>query len=72
MKNKAWKVVWNEGTFGTYLYGSKIWFHSREDIEFENELMPPGTVIKEWYSKCDPCGKRNIGTDGETFKGDPY
>lgn len=51
MKNKAWKVVWNEDTFGTYLYGSKIWFHSREDIEFENELMPPGTVIKEWYSK---------------------
>ena len=53
MKNKAWKVVWNEETFGTYLYGSKIWFHSREDIEFENELMPPGTIIKEWYSKCD-------------------
>ena len=51
MKNKSWKVVWNEYTFGTYLYGSKIWFHSREDIEFENELMPPGTVIKEWYSK---------------------
>ena len=50
MKNKAWKVVWNEDTFGTYLYGSKIWFHSRDDIEFENELMPPGTVIKEWYS----------------------
>ena len=45
MKNKSWKVVWNEDTFGTYLYGSKIWFHSREDIEFENELMPPGTVI---------------------------
>lgn len=39
MKNKAWKVVWNEDTFGTYLYGSKIWFHSREYIEFENELM---------------------------------
>lgn len=53
MKNKAWKVVWNEDTFGTYLYGSKIWFHSREDIEFENELMPPGTVIKEWYSKVN-------------------
>ena len=40
MKNKAWKVVWNEDTFGTYLYGSKIWFHSREDIEFENEITP--------------------------------
>lgn len=53
MKNKARKVIWNEDTFGTYLYGSKIWFHSREDIEFENELMPPGTVIKEWYSKVN-------------------
>ena len=39
MKNKAWKVVWNEDTFGTYLYGSKIWF--------------PGTIIKEWYSKVN-------------------
>ena len=53
MKNKSWKVVWNEDTFGTYLYGSKIWLHSREDIEFENELMPPGTIIKEWYSKVN-------------------
>ena len=41
MKNKSWKVVWNEDTFGTYLYGSKIRFHSREDIEFEYVLMPP-------------------------------
>ena len=53
MKNKAWKVVWNEDTFGTYLYGSKIWFHSREDIEIENDMLNTGTVIKEWFSKVN-------------------
>lgn len=49
---KKWKVYWNEDTFGTYLYGSKIHFiYSKKDIEYHNELMPPGTIIKEWYSK---------------------
>lgn len=50
---KKWKVYWNEDTFGTYLYGSKIHFYSKKDIEYHNELMPPGTIIKEWYSKVN-------------------
>lgn len=51
MESKFWKIYWNDYLFGTYLHGSKITFHKKDDIEFENELMPPGTVIKEWYSK---------------------
>lgn len=53
MHSGKWKIYWNEYLFGGYLYGSKITFHSREDVEVENELMPPGTVIKEWYSKVN-------------------
>ena len=34
----------------TYLYGSEIEYQSKSSVHFKNELMPPGTVIKEWYS----------------------
>ncbi len=49
----SWTVYWNEYSADTYLYGSKIQFHKKNDIEFENRLMPPGTVIKKWYSKTN-------------------
>ena len=45
-----WNIFWNEYSSDTYLYGSQLIFHSREDVEFRNTLMPPGTVIKTWYS----------------------
>ena len=45
-----WNIYWNEYSSDTYLYGSQLIFHSREDVEFRNMLMPPGTVIKTWYS----------------------
>ena len=35
------------------MYGSEISFHKKDDVEFRNLLMPPGTVIKEWYSKTN-------------------
>ena len=50
---KKWNIYWRDYTFGTYLYGSKIKFISEDDIYVENELMPPGTVIKQWYSKVN-------------------
>ncbi len=46
----SWTVYWDEYASGTYLYGSQIAFHARDDVEFENELMPAGTVIKTWHS----------------------
>lgn len=48
-----WSIYWNEYSSDTYLYGSQVIFHSRDDVEFRNELMPPGTVIKTWYSKTN-------------------
>lgn len=53
MKGESWKIYWNEYVKDTYLYGSEIQFRARDDIVFKNGLMPPGTVIKSWYSKVN-------------------
>lgn len=53
MTGESWKIYWNEYIKNTYMYGSEIFFHARDDVEFKNELMPPGTVIKSWFSKVN-------------------
>ena len=50
MRKASWTVYWNEYSSNTYLYGSEVEYISRDTVHFKNELMPPGTVIKEWYS----------------------
>jgi accessory secretory protein Asp3 len=51
MTGQKWTIFWNEYSSDTYLYGSQVVYHSKDDIEFRNRLMPPGTIIKQWYSK---------------------
>lgn len=53
MARQSWKIYWNEYAKDTYIYGTELFFHSKNDIEFRNELMPPGTVIKRWLSKTN-------------------
>lgn len=53
MTEQSWKIYWNEYAKDTYIYGTELLFHAKNDIEFSNELMPPGTVIKRWYSKVN-------------------
>ena len=53
MTGETWKIYWNEYAKDTYLYGSEVAFHAKDDVEFKNELMPPGTVIKRWFSKVN-------------------
>ena len=71
MIGEKWTIYWNEFSSDTYLYGSEITFHSRNDVEFRNELMPSGTVIKQWYSKTNYQAQRIEPTlpmiDGESF-----
>jgi len=50
MLGEKWIVYWSEYASDTYLYGSQIKFHKKDDVEFTNLLMPPGTIIKQWYS----------------------
>lgn len=51
MTGERWIIYWNEYSSNTYLYGSEISYHAKDDVEYRNLLMPPGTVIKQWYSK---------------------
>lgn len=53
MIGEKWTIYWNEYSSDTYLYGSEIEFHKKDDIEYRNLLMPPGTIIKQWYSKTN-------------------
>lgn len=53
MLGEKWKIYWNNQASDTYLYGSEIVFHKKENVEFKNRLMPPGTIIKRWYSKTN-------------------
>lgn len=53
MINDQWLVYWNEYTSNTYTYGSKLRFISRQEVAYENALMPPGTVINSWYSRTN-------------------
>ncbi len=50
MEKSSWTIYWNEYSSDTYLYGSQIEYVGRNDVRFKNNLMPPGTVIKQWYS----------------------
>ena len=58
MTGQSWKIYWNEHAKDAYLYGTEMCFHAKDDIEFRNELMPPGTVIKQWFSKVNYQARR--------------
>ena len=58
MTGETWKIYWNEHAKDAYLYGTEMCFHAKDDIEFRNELMPPGTVIKQWFSKVNYQARR--------------
>lgn len=53
MTGETWTIFWNKYSADTYLFGSKINYHKRDDVEFTNHLMSPGSVIKTWYSKTN-------------------
>lgn len=70
MLGEKWTVFWSEYSADAYLYGSQIIFHKKDDVEFKNMLMPPGTIIKQWHSKTNFQRQRIEPTlpiiDGET------
>ena len=53
MFGEKWMIYWNEYASDTYLYGADIKFHKKDNVEYHNNLMPPGTIIKQWYSKTN-------------------
>ena len=53
MAEERWNIYWNEYASDTCLHGSDVIFHQKDDVEFRNLLMPPGTVIRQWYSRTN-------------------
>lgn len=53
MAEEKWTIYWNEYFSDTYVNGSEIIYHRLDDVEFKNNLMPSGTVIRQWYSKTN-------------------
>lgn len=50
---ESWKIYWDEYVSNTYLYGAEINYLGRDHVEYKNKMMPPGTIIKQWYSKTN-------------------
>lgn len=53
MNGQKWTIYWNENASDTYLYGSRVLIRGKDDVLFENRLMPPGTILKTWYSRTN-------------------
>lgn len=53
MKGESWNIYWNESVNHTFLYGSEVLFYAKDDVAFQNALMPPGTVIRRWFSRTN-------------------
>lgn len=50
---KKWTIYWMDYMADSYVYGSKVKFVDRNEVQFENILMPPGSEIKTWFSKTN-------------------
>jgi len=55
---EKWNIYWADNMSDAYIYGSEVFFHSKDDVELRNSLMPAGTVIKSWFSKTNYQAKR--------------
>ena len=45
---KQFEVKWRLVNLTTFMYGTKLHFN-KDDIYFENPLMPSGTVSHNWF-----------------------
>lgn len=48
-KQTSVKILWGEAN-GSYIYGSTITYHAKEQVTFTNPLMASGNEIKNWNS----------------------
>jgi len=48
-----WKIYWNRRGKNAYLYGSELYFHAKDHVEFRNALVSPGTCIMLWTSRTN-------------------
>ncbi|MCR5678023.1 MAG: accessory Sec system protein Asp3 [Agathobacter sp.] len=53
MVNDKWIIRWQEYLKNSYAHGSLMKYLPDGTVEYTNKLMPPGTVIHEWFSKTN-------------------
>lgn len=46
-------ITWNYESGDSYLFGSNINYIASDCVEFDNNLLPPGTDIRTWRSKMN-------------------
>lgn len=51
MSDGKWIIYWKEYAAETFLKGAKVKFLRKDDVEYENEFLSPGTVVKKWHSR---------------------
>jgi accessory Sec system protein Asp3 len=49
-QNYRWKIYWKDEMKDAFGHGATIKFLQKDDVYYENELISPGTVIKQWTS----------------------
>ena len=50
---RKWIIYWSDYMSDAYIYGSEVKFNAKDDVEFKNNLMPAGSVVKSWFSKTN-------------------
>ena len=50
---RKWIIYCSDYMSDAYIYGSEVKFNAKDDVEFKNNLMPAGSVVKSWFSKTN-------------------
>ena len=58
-KEEVYFAYWDMQSVSQYLYGSSVRVLEDGRVLYENQFMPSGTVIHEWYSKANYQDLRN-------------
>ena len=69
-------LPWGNINSETFLYGTRLTRESLDAVQFENQRMPAGTAIHEWYSYTNYQHNRDLPTlpflyTGKTYRLEP-
>lgn len=71
-KEEVYFAYWDVQSVSQYLYGSSVRILEDGRVLYENQFMPSGTVIHEWYSKANYQDLRNTSQLPDLKRGEKY
>lgn len=71
-KEEVYFAYWDMQSVSQYLYGSSVRVLEDGRVLYENQFMPSGTVIHEWYSKANYQDLRNTSQLPDLKRGEKY